>query len=163
MKKIKLVLGLLIIIFISSCTESINQQAVEDEKLIKDYLQRNNLKAEKTSSGMYYLFVKENPNGSPANRGRTAYVKYEGRFLDEEVFDYYPKPEDIEFGTTSFKFVIGQGQVIRGWDEALPLMKREERIRIFLPSHLGYGRFGSPPKIPGNTVLQFDIHLVNLE
>ena len=59
-----------------------------------------------------------------------------------------------------FKFTIGQGQVIRGWDEGFATMKVGEKAILEVQPEYGYGASGSPPKIPGNAVLKFEVELL---
>lgn len=61
---------------------------------------------------------------------------------------------------TPFKFTIGQGQVIRGWDEGFASMKVGEKAMLTIRSDYGYGDSGSPPKIPGGATLQFEVELL---
>jgi FK506-binding protein 2 len=57
---------------------------------------------------------------------------------------------------------VGTGEVIAAWDQALQLMKKGSKLRILVPSQLGYGEQGSPPEIPRNARLIFDIELLEI-
>lgn len=59
-----------------------------------------------------------------------------------------------------FKFTIGQGQVIKGWDEGFASMKIGEKAILEITSEYGYGASGSPPKIPANASLRFEVELL---
>ena len=59
-----------------------------------------------------------------------------------------------------FKFVVGIGQVIAGWDEGVMLMKIGEKRRYFIPSKLGYGAYGAGAAIPPNADLIFDVEML---
>lgn len=59
-----------------------------------------------------------------------------------------------------FKFTIGQGQVIKGWDEGFASMKVGETATLTIRSDYGYGPSGSPPKIPADATLVFDVELL---
>lgn len=59
-----------------------------------------------------------------------------------------------------FQFIIGQGQVIRGWDEGFASMKVGEKATLEIRSDYGYGDTGSPPKIPGGATLKFEVELL---
>jgi len=60
-------------------------------------------------------------------------------------------------------FQLGTGRVIKGWDQGLVGMCQGEKRKLVIPSDLGYGASGSPPKIPGNSVLVFEVELVRIE
>ena len=62
-----------------------------------------------------------------------------------------------------FKFVIGVGQVIAGWDEGVISMKVGEKRRLFIPSKLGYGAYGAGAVIPPNADLIFDVELLGVK
>ena len=59
-----------------------------------------------------------------------------------------------------FKFALGQGQVIRGWDEGVALLNKGAKATIILPYNLGYGEAGSPPSIPARSDLIFYIEVL---
>ena len=88
--------------------------------------------------------------GEPCARGETVRVKYEGRLLDGTVFD----------SASSFEFLLGAGEVIKGWDVGVLGMRRGEQRRLRIPPKLGYGKRGSPPEIPPDATLVFDITLL---
>ena len=66
-------------------------------------------------------------------------------------------------GGDPFKFTLGQGDVIKGWDEGLVGMKVGETKTLTLPPELAYGEGGSPPKIPPNATLTFEVKLLAVE
>ena len=61
-----------------------------------------------------------------------------------------------------FRFTLGAGQVIKGWDQGLLAMCPGEKRRLTVPSGLGYGDRGSGPAIPGGATLIFDVEVVNI-
>ena len=88
----------------------------------------------------------------PAKAGDTIRVKYKGRLLDGTVFDAAP----------SFTFELGGGEVIKGWDEGCAGMRVGEQRRLTVPPKLGYGKRGSPPEIPPDATLVFDVTYLGL-
>ncbi|MEI8344231.1 MAG: FKBP-type peptidyl-prolyl cis-trans isomerase [Candidatus Moraniibacteriota bacterium] len=90
--------------------------------------------------------------------GDTISVQYTGKLTDGTVFDATSK-----HGGTPFDFTIGQGQVIKGWDQGLLGMKVGEKRTITIPADLGYGATGAGSSIPPNSTLIFDVELVSIK
>ena len=89
--------------------------------------------------------------------GDTVEMKYTGYLKSNcSVFD-----ATSQHGGTPFKVQIGTGSVIKGWDEGVPGMKVGGTRKLIIPSALGYGAQGSPPVIPANATLVFDLELVS--
>lgn len=108
-------------------------------------------KLKSTSSGLKYLILEEG-TGAQAVAGKTVDVMYYGMLPSGEEFDNsYKRGQD-------FSFPLGQGQVIKGWDEGIALLKEGSRAVLFIPSELGYGASGAG-KIPGNSELIFHVTL----
>jgi FKBP-type peptidyl-prolyl cis-trans isomerase len=108
----------------------------------------------KLASGLVYELLKEG-TGPVAKSGQTVIMHYTGRLEDGTVFD------SSRGRGKPFTTKIGVGQVIGGWDEGVPGMKIGERRKLIIPPALGYGANGSPPKIPGNATLIFDVELLD--
>lgn len=90
-------------------------------------------------------------------RGQIAVVHYTGVLSNGKKFD-----SSRDRGKP-FRFEVGRGQVIKGWDEGVPKMSVGERARITCTSDYGYGDRGYPGVIPPNATLIFDVELVGLE
>ena len=69
---------------------------------------------------------------------------------------------DSSVGKTPFEFKLGGGEVIKGWDQGVVGMKVGGKRKLTIPSKLGYGDAGSPPKIPGKATLVFDVELLEI-
>jgi len=92
-------------------------------------------------------------NGPEAKTGKRAQVYYEGRLKsNNKVFD------SLKQGA-GFKFGLGRGEVIKGWDVGVVGMKVGGKRRITCPPHMAYGARGSPPSIPPNSTLVFEVEL----
>jgi FKBP-type peptidyl-prolyl cis-trans isomerase len=113
-------------------------------------------KAIANPSGLTYETLKEG-TGETAKAGQTVTMHYTGTLTDGTVFDS-SRTKNQPFTTK-----IGVGQVIGGWDEGVPGMKVGERRKLTIPPDLGYGPVGSPPKIPGNATLIFDVELLGVQ
>jgi peptidylprolyl isomerase len=95
--------------------------------------------------------------GKEAKAGDTVTVNYKGTLTDGSQFDSsYDRNEP-------FTFQLGAGNVIKGWDEGVQGMKVGGKRQLIIPSDLGYGAQGMPPKIPGNATLVFEVELLKVE
>lgn len=130
-------------------------QLAKDEDIIEEYLKENNIVAKKTESGLRYVVSKEGTGEQPA-AGSTVKVHYNGTLLDGTKFDSsYDRKEPL-----SFK--IGMGQVIPGWDEGISLLKKGSKATLFIPSTLAYGERGAGRDILPNSILVFEVELVDI-
>ena len=134
-------------------------QAKIDDKLITEYLAKNNIKATKTASGLYYVITQKGL-GENAKSGKKVTMNYTGKTLDGKTFDSNTDPKFNH--VQPFTFALGQGQVIKGWDEGVQLLKLGSKGSFFMPSGLGYGSGGTGP-IPANTVLIFDVEVTGID
>ncbi|CAO1940697.1 unnamed protein product [Urochloa humidicola] len=89
-----------------------------------------------------------------AHKGDKIKVHYRGTLTDGSVFDSSYDRGD------PFEFTLGNGQVIKGWDQGLLGMCVGEKRKLKIPAKMGYGERGSPPKIPGGATLIFDTELM---
>jgi len=110
----------------------------------------------KTPSGLAYKDTKVG-TGPVAKAGQKATVHYTGWLPDGTKFD------SSRDGGQPFGFAIGAGQVIKGWDEGVAGMKVGGRRLLVLPPDLAYGAAGSPPVIPPNATLVFDVELLGVK
>jgi FKBP-type peptidyl-prolyl cis-trans isomerase len=140
------------------------KQLIVEDKTLKNYFASHHLSPVKTSSGLYYSINKEG-DGEQVMPGDTLIVNYTGTLMNGTKFD---SNEDTAFHNVfPYQFVVGRGMVIRGWDEGFTFLKTGSRATFYIPSPLAYGpqsRPGSPanPKgIPPNSILFFDVQLIN--
>ncbi len=104
-----------------------------------------------TESGLQYEEI-ECGDGEEAARGDTVSVKYRGTLENGKEFD-----------SGTFPFQIGAGMVIPGWEEGIAGMKVGGKRKLTIPPDLAYGAQGSPPVIPPNATLIFDVELVEIQ
>ncbi|MEZ4294297.1 MAG: FKBP-type peptidyl-prolyl cis-trans isomerase [Polyangiaceae bacterium] len=94
--------------------------------------------------------------GAEAKDGDKVWVHYTGRLAKNN------KQFDSSVGGEPLDFQIGKGGVIKGWDDGVPGMKVGGKRKLTIPSKLAYGKQGSPPNIPPNATLVFDIELLSV-
>ena len=137
----------LITISINSCKkeEDGNEQAEIDKALIEEYVSDNQLNAQSTSSGLHYVILKTGSDEHPTSYS-TVTVAYKGYLLNGDVFD------------ENLAFTSRLSSLIKGWKEGIPLIGRGGKIKLLVPSALGYGS-QQQGNIPANSVLVFDITL----
>eukprot|EP00854_Cymbomonas_tetramitiformis_P006000 gene6000-7212_t len=92
-------------------------------------------------------------DASEATVGATVTMKYVGTLLSGERFD----------AASKFTFTLGAGEVIKGWERGVPGLRVGGRRRLTVPPKEGYGKRGSPPEIPPDATLVFDITLLKVE
>lgn len=130
------------------------EQAAADDAVIKGYLETRGINALKTASGIYYTIEKEGMGEHPLPTGKVT-THYKGTLIDGTKFDSsYDRGQPLEFGLN---------QVIRGWQQAIPLLKKGGKGTFYIPSGLAYGPQGAGGVIPPNAVLIFEIELIDFK
>jgi FKBP-type peptidyl-prolyl cis-trans isomerase len=92
--------------------------------------------------------------GAPARKGSPVTVHYTGWFTNGAKFDSSVDRKE------PFRFVLGAGQVIAGWDQGVATMKVGDKVKLTIPPELAYGRAGYPGAIPPNSTLVFEVELL---
>ncbi|GMQ25279.1 hypothetical protein Aoki45_19610 [Algoriphagus sp. oki45] len=142
---------------------------VEQAATIEAYAAEKGLNAQKTENGLYYVIEQEG-TGDAVTPGTTMYVNYAGYLLDGTLFD--TSWEEIAKANNVFNegrpyeplpVNVGMGQVIPGWDEGLMLLKKGSKGKFLIPSPLAYGEAGAGAMIPGNSILVFDVEVVDVQ
>ncbi len=116
----------------------------------------------KTKSGLRYVVLKE-PAGDAKSptAGKRAKVHYTG-WLDDKGQNGKKFDSSVDRGQP-FEFIVGIGQVIAGWDQAVLDMKVGEKRLIILPANLAYGNRAVGNVIPANATLRFEVELLDVE
>ncbi|MEL6590099.1 MAG: FKBP-type peptidyl-prolyl cis-trans isomerase [Bacteroidota bacterium] len=140
----------------SACQENItfdDQQAI-DRAIIEEYVATNNLQGQYLEQGIFYSVTKEGVGSETPNLTSTIQIDYVGSLLDGTVFDTsdgFPREFEVF-------------QLIRGWQLGIEQFKAESKGIMIIPSRFAYGQQGTPNgSIPPNTVIRFDIELVDFE
>jgi len=139
-------------LLILACLVVVPSWASADEKI-------DPAKMKKTDSGLRYQDLKEGKGDTPQT-GQTCEMHYTGWLWEDgkkgEKFD-----SSLERG--AFKFKLGEGQVIKGWDEGVASMKIGGKRLLLLPPELAYGERGAGGVIPANATLLFEVELLGVE
>lgn len=117
---------------------------------------QNETRMIETPSGLKYEDIVVGTGPSPS-KGQTVVVHYTGTFPNGKVFD-----SSVDRGE-KFRFPIGVGRVIQGWDEGVGTMKVGGKRRLVIPSHLAYGDRGAGNVIPPGATLHFEVELFGIE
>lgn len=107
-------------------------------------------------SGLKYIVTRKNPSGTPVKSGDKIVAHYTGTLTNGKKFDSSRDRND------PFSFIVGQGQVIAGWDEGFQKLKKGERATLIIPPGLGYGEMDMGD-IPANSTLIFDVEVMDVE
>jgi peptidylprolyl isomerase len=108
-----------------------------------------------TPTGLQYWDIKQG-TGTTAASGQKVEVQYTGWLTDGHKFD-----SSVGSGR-NFAFMLGQGQVIKGWDEGVAGMKVGGKRQLRIPAPLAYGDRGFPGAIPAGSTLIFDVELMGV-
>ncbi len=150
--------------------EKQQMQLAIDTVLIDNYLKEKSIVAKKTASGLRYVIEKQG-KGDNAATGQTVRVNYSGFLLDGRCFD--SSVESVARANNVFneqrmpyepiEIQLGYRQVIPGWEEAIALMNKGTRMTVYIPSGLAYGPQQRSEIITENSVLMFNMELVDIK
>jgi FKBP-type peptidyl-prolyl cis-trans isomerase len=132
------------------------ENAMKENEIIAKYIADKKITPSKSSSGLMYI-ISEPGTGEQAQAGKTVKVHYTGRLLDGTKFDSSLDRND------PIEFKLGQGMVIKGWDEGIALLKVGGKALLIIPSNLAYGSRGAGGVIPPFSPLTFEVELVSVQ
>ena len=112
-----------------------------------------------SASGLQYEDTTEG-SGQEASKGNSVSVHYTGWLFKDGVQG--SKFDSSLDRNAPFRFALGAGMVIKGWDEGVAGMKVGGKRTLIIPSDLGYGARGAGGVIPPNAVLKFDVELLEV-
>lgn len=132
------------------------EMAEKEKENILQYVAENAITTEPKPSGLYYIETKKG-KGAKAEPGKTVRVHYTGTLLDGTKFDSSVDRNE------PFEFTLGQGMVIKGWDEAISYMQVGGTAKLIIPSFLGYGEQQRGPLITPFSTLVFEVELIEVK
>jgi len=145
---------LLTILVLAACSNDDDNNSVDfvaqNEEEIQAYIASNNLTAQSSGSGLYYVIDSIGIGAQPKSTDNVT-VAYKGYYTSGNVFD--------ESDTSGISFYLQQ--VIKGWQEGIPYFHEGGSGTLLIPAHLGYGNT-TRSGIPGGSVLLFDVHLISI-
>jgi FKBP-type peptidyl-prolyl cis-trans isomerase len=135
-------------------------QKQRDIEEVGSYLKSNKINAVKTPAGAYVEMVRQGSGALP-DSGKQLSIYYTGTNLKGDKFD---SNIDSSFGHTDvFKIVVGQMGSIQGFEEGMKMVAKGGKAKIYIPSMLGYGMQGAPPRIKPYEHLIFDVELLDIQ
>jgi FKBP-type peptidyl-prolyl cis-trans isomerase FkpA len=146
--------ALLVLTLFISCTKDNNSTVdytTKNEQEIKDYIAKNNITAQRSASGLYYV-IDEPGTGTQPTATSNVTVAYKGYFTNGKIFDQ----------SSAAGISFGLNQVIPGWTEGIQYFKVGGSGMLLVPAHLGYGSYDYNG-IPGGSVLIFDVNLISVK
>lgn len=135
--------------------EKLKQNKSDETANLNKYLKEKNITAKPTASGIYYI-EKVKGTGVKAIAGKTVTVNYTGTLLNGTKFD------SSRDRNQPFEFTLGQGQVIKGWEEGVGMMNVGGKALLIIPSSMGWGD-RDMGKIPPYSTVIFDVELLDVK
>lgn len=141
-------------------------QVAKDEKIIAAYLAKNNVKATKAPLGTY-VEVLQPGTGNNIDTSSIVKINYTGKTLDGKQFDSNTDPSKPSAGPLVVNFTNDPNpnlgtHVIQGWQDGMSMLNKGAKARLYIPSSLGYGKQGAGADIAPNTVLMFDVEILDI-
>jgi FKBP-type peptidyl-prolyl cis-trans isomerase len=136
--------------------QEMTKEKSREIKAIETYLADNKIQAQKTAKGTYVV-VESVGDGPQVDSGKQVSVRYTGKmFPSGKVFE-----TNMEDGKEPIKFVVGQGQIIQGWDDGLRQFKKGGKGTLYIPAYLGYDQRPGPGHTPYENLI-FNIEVADV-
>ncbi len=153
----------------AKATKVEQKQLAIDAEILNEFFTSNNIETQTTDSGLRYIITKEGKGEKPQN-DQVVLVNYAGRVFEGAYFDTsieaVAKEQELynpERPYEPLSFPLGQGRVIKGWDEGIALLNVGTEATFYIPSSLAYGtRSAAGGVIAPNSILVFDVELVGI-
>jgi FKBP-type peptidyl-prolyl cis-trans isomerase len=133
------------------------KQKDREIKQVENYLAQNNIQAQKTEKGCYVV-VQSEGTGASVDSGKQVSVRYTGKLLPSGK-QFESNMKDTSNGP--FKFVVGMGQIIPGWDDGLRKFKKGGKGTLYIPAFLAYDQQMGPGRTPFENLI-FDVEIVDV-
>ncbi len=134
--------------------EQMKKNKAEEAGKLKKYLADNNITVKPTADSLFIVITKKGSGPKP-KAGDMVKVHYTGYLLDGTKFD-----SSVDRGKP-FEFQLGQGRVIKGWDEGIAALNKGAKAKLIMPSKLAYGDRGAGGVIGPYSPLVFDVELID--
>ena len=138
---------------------AVQNQLKKDATILTNYLQTNNITAQKTGKGTYVQIL-DPGTGEQVQDGKFVSLKYTGKTLDGKVFDTNADPSKGH--TEPLVFQVGSPGMIRGFDEGLHALREGSKAKLFIPSMLAYGPQAPSPDVKPYENLIFDVEVLKV-
>jgi FKBP-type peptidyl-prolyl cis-trans isomerase FkpA len=144
------------------------EQLAKDTVTIDNYLKEKNIVAKTTPSGLRYVLTKSG-KGENVKPGQRVKIHYAGYLLNGKYFDSSMEKVVKEQGLNGqppfepIELNAARGEVIPGWDEAMQLMNKGSKMTVYIPSTLAYGPNKRSADIIENSILVFDMEMVDIK
>ncbi len=132
------------------------KQRIADREKIKNYVAQKKLRTKVRPSGLNYI-ISDPGKGFKPKDGQELTVLFKGSLLNGKVF------EDSFKAKKPFSFILGQNEVIKGWEEGMKLLGKGGKATFILPSELGYGAMPIDDLVPAYSVLIFEVEMLDIK
>ena len=145
--------------------QKMESMKAEQKKALETYLSENNITATPNDEGLYVIVSKKG-NGPKVEVGRRIKVAYTGYLLNGTIFDSSDKDIALQNNLEAhdaLEFVVGQANLIKGWDDGLMGLAQGSKAKLIIPENLAYGPKGTGEMIPPYATLVFDVEILSVQ